>query len=67
MASFADVQVGNACGYIEEVVVAGLVTKHQPKKNNDTAVPLAQSNLLISRKFCILPDGHGGGHSYRIT
>lgn len=60
----ADEDCGNACGYVEEVNAVGTVTKHYPKKSGDTT-GAAITGPVLTRKYCVLKTGHGGGHSYR--
>ena len=63
----ADVECGNACGYIEEIgsSVTPTATVHKPKKSTEQPITAAAQGVVATRRYCILKDGHGGGHSFR--
>ncbi len=64
MAGPAEVDIGNSCGYVEEITVAGSTAVHRPRKAGDTT-GVSTNGVVVSRKYCILRTGHSGGHSYR--
>ncbi len=63
----ANEEQGTACGYIEdrEVVDTVAFQVHRPKKSTDSAVVQAAVGPVLKRRYCVLKDGHAGGHSFR--
>ncbi len=58
---------GIACGYIEdrEVVDTSAFQTHRPRKSTDSSVVQAAVGPVLKRRYCVLQDGHAGGHSFR--
>jgi len=63
----ADEDSGRACGYIEdrEVVDTSTFQTHKPKKSGDSSAVQATTGPVLKRRYCVLKDGHAGGHSFR--
>ncbi len=62
----AEIDIGNSCGYVEEVVVAGSVEVHKPRKSNE-AQAATNTGVVVTRKYCVGRSGHSGGHTFRTT
>lgn len=56
---------GNACGYIEELLLVGGTAVHLPRQSTEKPTSAANIGTVVTRKYCVLKIGHGGGHSFR--